>query len=88
MYSQSNVLTRIQCGFVDTPEVEKLSDFIGSQVGYPTAYALPEYSKDESGSTSDIGIEDRDSMFNEAARVIGSNTQGSASLFQIKRRLE
>jgi S-DNA-T family DNA segregation ATPase FtsK/SpoIIIE len=48
LYSQSNDLTRIQCGFIDTPEVEKLSEFIGSQMGYPTAYKLPEYSKDDS----------------------------------------
>jgi len=87
LYSQSNDLTRIQCGFIDTPEVEKLSEFIGSQMGYPTAYSLPEYSKDDSGSSSDISIEDRDSMFNEAARVIVSNQQGSASLLQRKLKL-
>ena len=87
LYSQSNDLTRIQCGFIDTPEVEKLSEFIGSQMGYPTAYELPEYSKDDSGSSSDISIEDRDSMFNEAARVIVSNQQGSASLLQRKLKL-
>ena len=88
LYSQSNDLTRIQCGFIDTPEVEKLSEFIGSQMGYPTAYELPEYSKDySSGSSSDISVEDRDSMFNEAARVIVSNQQGSASLLQRKLKL-
>ena len=87
LYSQSNDLTRIQCGFIDTPEVEKLSEFIGSQMGYPTAYELPEYSKDDSQSSSDISIEDRDSMFNEAARVIVSNQQGSASLLQRKLKL-
>jgi S-DNA-T family DNA segregation ATPase FtsK/SpoIIIE len=87
LYSQSNDLTRIQCGFIDTPEVEKLSEFIGSQMGYPTAYELPEYSKDDSGSSSDISIEDRDSIFNEAARVIVSNQQGSASLLQRKLKL-
>ena len=87
LYSQSNVLTRLQCGFIDTPEVDKLSDFIGSQMGYPTAYELPEYSKDDNGSSSDISLEDRDSMFNEAARVIVSNQQGSASLLQRKLKL-
>jgi S-DNA-T family DNA segregation ATPase FtsK/SpoIIIE len=87
LYSQSNVVTRVQCGFIDTPEVEKLSDFIGSQMGYPTAYELPEYSKEESGSSLDTSIEDRDSMFNEAARVIVSNQQGSASLLQRKLKL-
>lgn len=87
LYSQSNDLTRLQCGFIDTPEVDKLSDFIGSQMGYPTAYELPEYSKDDNGSSSDISLEDRDSMFNEAARVIVSNQQGSASLLQRKLKL-
>ena len=87
LYSQSNDLTRIQCGFIDTPEVDKLSDFIGSQMGYPTAYELPEYSKEDGDQSSDISIEDRDSMFNDAARVIVSNQQGSASLLQRKLKL-
>jgi len=87
LYSQSNDLTRIQCGFIDTPEVDKLSDFIGSQMGYPTAYELPEYSKEDGGQSSDISIEDRDLMFNDAARVIVSNQQGSASLLQRKLKL-
>ena len=87
LYSQSNDLTRIQCGFIDTPEVDKLSDFIGSQMGYPTAYELPEYSKEDGDQSSDISIEDRDLMFNDAARVIVSNQQGSASLLQRKLKL-
>ena len=87
LYSQSNDLTRIQCGFIDTPEVDKLSDFIGSQMGYPTAHELPEYSKEDGGQSSDISIEDRDLMFNDAARVIVSNQQGSASLLQRKLKL-
>ena len=87
LYSQSNDLTRIQCGFIDTPEVDKLSDFIGSQTGYGSAYILPEYSKEEINSSSEISLDDRDSMFNEAARVIVSNQQGSASLLQRKLKL-
>ena len=87
LYSQSNDLTRIQCGFIDTPEVEKLSDFIGSQTGYASAYVLPKYSKEEVNSSSEISLDDRDSMFNEAARVIVSNQQGSASLLQRKLKL-
>ena len=87
LYSQSNDLTRIQCGFIDTPEVEKLSDFIGSQTGYASAYVLPEFSKEELNSSSEISLDDRDSMFNEAARVIVSNQQGSASLLQRKLKL-
>ena len=87
LYSQSNDLTRIQCGFIDTPEVEKLSEYIGSQTGYQSAYILPEFSKDDSNESSNISIEDRDSMFDEAARVIVTNQQGSASLLQRKLKL-
>ena len=87
LYSQSNDLTRIQCGFIDTSEVEKLSEYIGSQTGYESAYILPEFSKDDSGESSNISIEDRDSMFDEAARVIVTNQQGSASLLQRKLKL-
>ena len=87
LYSQSNDLTRIQCGFIDTSEVEKLSEYIGSQTGYESAYILPEFSKDDSNESSNISIEDRDSMFDEAARVIVTNQQGSASLLQRKLKL-
>ena len=87
LYSQSNDLTRIQCGFIDTPEVEKLSDFIGSQTGYASAYILPEYSKEDINSSSEISVDERDTMFNEAARVIVTNQQGSASLLQRKLKL-
>ena len=87
LYSQSNDLTRIQCGFIDTSEVEKLSEYIGSQTGYESAYILPEFSKDDINESSNVSIEDRDSMFDEAARVIVTNQQGSASLLQRKLKL-
>ncbi len=87
LYSQSNDLTRIQCGFIDTSEVEKLSEYIGSQTGYESAYILPEFSKDDTSESSNLSIEDRDSMFDEAARVIVTNQQGSASLLQRKLKL-
>ena len=87
LYSQSNELTRIQCGFIDTSEVEKLSDYVGSQTGYTSAYILPEFSKEDGKDSSNISLEDRDSMFDEAARVIVSNQQGSASLLQRKLKL-
>ena len=86
LYSQSNTLTRVQCGFIDTPEVEKISEFIGSQIGYSSAYELPEFSKDESSNPESTAGE-RDPMFNEAARVIVSHQQGSASLLQRKLKL-
>ena len=87
LYSQSNDLTRIQCGFIDTSEVEKLSEYIGSQTGYESAYILPEFLKDDINESSNVSIEDRDSMFDEAARVIVTNQQGSASLLQRKLKL-
>ncbi len=87
LYTQGNDLTRVQCAFVDTPEVEKITEFIGSQKAYPDAYLLPEYYGEESGTNLDIDISERDSMFREAAEVIVTAQQGSASLLQRKLKL-
>lgn len=88
LYTNGNDLIRVQCAFVDTPEVEKIVDFIGSQKAYPDAYLLPEYVGEEgSGTTLDIDISERDSMFREAAEVIVTAQQGSASLLQRKLKL-
>lgn len=87
LYSGGNDLIRIQCAFVDTPEIEKITDFIGSQRAYPDAYQLPEYSGEESGLNLDININDRDSLFRDAAMVIIIAQQGSASLLQRKLKL-
>lgn len=87
LYTQGNDLIRIQCAFVDTPEVEKLTDFIGSQKAYASAYLLPEYISDESGTGLDIDINDRDMLFREAAEVVVTAQQGSASLLQRKLKL-
>ena len=87
LYSGGNEITRIQCAFVDTPEVEKITDFIGSQKAYPDAYQLPEYVDDESGTSIDIDIADRDKLFKEAAEIIVTAQQGSASLLQRKLKL-
>ncbi|MBV1888130.1 MAG: DNA translocase FtsK [Urechidicola sp.] len=87
LYSGGNDLTRIQCAFVDTPEIEKITDFIGSQRAYPDAYLLPEYSGEESGTSLDIDINDRDTLFRDAALVIIHAQQGSASLLQRKLKL-
>jgi len=87
LYTQGNDLTRVQCAFVDTPEVEKITEFIGSQKGYPDAYLLPEFFGEESGINLDMDISERDSMFREAAEVIVSAQQGSASLLQRKLKL-
>ncbi|WP_452603134.1 DNA translocase FtsK 4TM domain-containing protein [Pontimicrobium sp. MEBiC06410] len=87
LYTQGNDLIRIQCAFVDTPEVEKITDFIGAQKAYPDAYLLPEYVGEEGGTTLDIDISDRDKLFREAAEIIVTAQQGSASLLQRKLKL-
>ncbi len=82
-------LIRIQCAFVDTPEVDQISDFIGSQRGYPSAHLLPEY-VDENGEGSglaDFDMDDRDQLFEDAARLIVMHQQGSTSLIQRKLKL-
>ena len=87
LYTQGNDMVRIQCAFVDTPEVEKLTDYIGSQKAYPSAYLLPEYVSEESGTSLDNNINERDQLFREAAEVIVTAQQGSASLLQRKLKL-
>ena len=87
LYTQGNELVRIQCAFVDTPEINKITDFIGSQKAYATAYELPEYVGEESSSSLDNNIEDRDVLFREAAEIIVIAQQGSASLLQRKMKL-
>ncbi|MGB1361831.1 MAG: DNA translocase FtsK [Flavobacteriaceae bacterium] len=86
LYTQGNDLTRIQCAFVDTPEVQKISDYIGAQMGYASAYVLPEY-VEENASSLDLDPSERDDLFREAAEVIVTAQQGSASLLQRKLKL-
>ena len=87
LYTQGNDLIRVQCAFVDTPEVERITEFIGSQKAYPDAYLLPEYVGEEGGTNLDIDIADRDKLFKEAAEIIVTAQQGSASLLQRKLKL-
>ena len=87
LYTQGNELTRIQCAFVDTPEINKITDFIGSQKAYSTAHELPEYIGEENSSSLDNNIEDRDVLFKDAAEIIVMAQQGSASLLQRKMKL-
>ncbi|NBL65981.1 DNA translocase FtsK [Flavobacterium sp. NST-5] len=87
LYTNGNDVVRVQCAFVDTPEVEKITEFIGNQKAYPDAYLLPEYVGEESGTKLDIDISERDSMFREAAEIIVTAQQGSASLLQRKLKL-
>ena len=86
LYTQGNDLTRIQCAFVDTPEIQKITDYIGTQIGYATAYDLPEYIE-ENSSSLDLDPSERDELFREAAEVIVTAQQGSASLLQRKLKL-
>ena len=78
-------MTRVQCAFVDTPEVEAIASYIGQQAGYPTAFELPEYVPEgEADKASGVDLSDRDPLFDEAARLIILQQQGSTSLIQRK----
>jgi S-DNA-T family DNA segregation ATPase FtsK/SpoIIIE len=88
LFSTGSDLVRLQCPFVDTPEVDKITDFIGSQRGYPSAFELPEFvdeNADQGDDDFDIG--DRDAMFDDAAHIVVMHQQGSASLLQRKLKL-
>ncbi len=88
LYSTGNDLIRVQCGFVDTPEVEEITEFIGNQQGYTTAFYLPEV-PDEAGNMelTNLAAGDRDELFEEAARIVVQTQQGSASMLQRKLKL-
>ncbi len=87
LYTQGNDLTRLQCAFVDTPEVADIVDYIGSQKAYASAHMLPEYEGEEGGTNLDISVDERDQLFREAAEVLVIAQQGSASLLQRKLKL-
>ena len=87
LFTQGNDLTRVQCAFIDTPEIERITEFIGSQKAYPDAHLLPEYIGEENGIGLDIDISDRDQLFKQAAEIIVTSQQGSASLLQRKLKL-
>lgn len=88
LVSQGNDLVRIQCAFVDTPEVERICEFIGEQRGYPEIFTLPEYvGESASGGTGTFDGEDRDALFDDAARTLVQHQQGSASLLQRKMKI-
>jgi S-DNA-T family DNA segregation ATPase FtsK/SpoIIIE len=86
LFSTGNNLVRIQCAFVDTPEIEEIVDYIGTQRGYSGAMELPEY-VDENATQKEVDMDDRDAMFEEAARLIVQHQQGSTSLIQRKLKL-
>jgi S-DNA-T family DNA segregation ATPase FtsK/SpoIIIE len=89
LLSMGSEVIRLQCAFVDTPEVEDICDFIGNQQGYSSAYLLPEPDSEEMGGQDrgDFDPNDRDSFFDEAARLVVMHQQGSTSLIQRKLKL-
>ncbi len=88
LLSTGNDLIRIQCAFVDTPEAEKITEFIGSQRAYPSAFLLPEYVGEDGDSGKEaVDLSERDKMFDEAAKLVVQFQQGSASFLQRKLKL-
>ncbi|MEI6059232.1 MAG: DNA translocase FtsK [Bacteroidota bacterium] len=87
LMSQGGDMVRLQCAFIDLHEVERVTEFIGSQRGYPSAYALPEFNEDETELQQDLDPGERDELFEDAAYLIVSSQQGSTSLLQRKLKL-
>jgi DNA segregation ATPase FtsK/SpoIIIE, S-DNA-T family len=87
LISHNGELIRLQCAFVDTPEVERVCEAIGDQRGYPEAFLLPEYVDEKEMEARDFDVNDRDSLFDEAARLIVQHQQGSTSLIQRRMKL-
>ncbi|UCH14482.1 MAG: DNA translocase FtsK 4TM domain-containing protein [Bacteroidales bacterium] len=84
LFAQGNDMIRLQCAFIDIPEIERITDYIGSQQGFTTAMYLPEYVEESAVETSEVDLSKRDSLFNEAARLVVIHQQGSTSLIQRK----
>ncbi len=87
LLSTGSDLIRLHCAFIDTPEIEKLTDFIGSQRAYPNAYHLPEYADEQDEQISEFDPNEKDALFEEAARILVQNQQGSTSLLQRKMKI-
>ena len=87
LISYNGEITRLQCAFVDTPEVESVCDYIGEQRGYPDAFLLPEYVDEKDKEAKDFDLSDKDPLFEEAARLIVQNQSGSTSLIQRRMKL-
>lgn len=84
LYYNGNQLIRAQCAFIDTPEINSMTEFIGSQQGYTDAFILPEYEGDTDNGLPEIDLKKRDTMFDDAARLVVQHQQGSTSLIQRK----
>ena len=87
LLSMGSEMIRLQCAFLDTPEVDNICDFISEQNGYSSAYMLPEYVGEENTRLANLDLSERDAMFDDAARLIISHQQGSTSLIQRKMKL-
>jgi len=87
LVSYNGEITRLQCAFVDTPEVDRVVAFIGEQRGYPQAFMLPEYVDEKEMEGKDFDLSDRDPLFEDAARLIVQNQMGSTSLIQRRMKL-
>lgn len=87
LVSYNGELVRVQCAFVDTPEVDRVTDFIGEQRGYPQAFQLPEYVDEKELEGRDFDVNDKDALFEDAARLIVVSQSGSTSLIQRKMKL-
>jgi S-DNA-T family DNA segregation ATPase FtsK/SpoIIIE len=88
LYSPGNEIIRLQCPFVDTPEVDEIVNFIGDQRGYPSAFDLPEYSgEDDDGAAKDFDASSRDALFDDAARIVVGMQSGSTSMLQRRLKL-
>ncbi|MFT4154036.1 DNA translocase FtsK [Parafilimonas sp.] len=87
LISYNGEVTRLQCAFVDTPEVEQICEFIGDQLGYPQAYQLPEYADEKEMEGKNFDMNDKDPLFEDAARLIVQNQMGSTSLIQRRMKL-
>lgn len=84
LISAGNDLIRLQCAFIDTPEIDRINEFIGSQRGYPSAHFLPEYVEENANDFQEIDLRKKDEMFEDAARLVVQYQQGSTSLLQRK----
>ena len=84
LISSGSNITRVQCAFIDTPEVEQICSFISEQQGFPTAFLLPEYVGDEEPGPGEVDLNNRDELFDDAARVVVMNQMGSTSMIQRK----
>jgi S-DNA-T family DNA segregation ATPase FtsK/SpoIIIE len=84
LFTSGGELTRVQCAFIDTPEIEEITKFISKQQSYPEAFPLPEYSPEDNAEVKEVDLSKKDEYFDEAARLMVTHQQGSTSLIQRK----